>query len=450
MIPNESRRLFLKKTSNLCLGAYLFLFLTAYSPKASAFDLDIKDQVIKFVSKYFGMDWVNDMKAGFDKINSMVKDLYGVVGGGAGGDDDANIKKIVGISKSNDAINTVNETVFNIEIASETQPSAVDACIVAGNKNRLNEVSSSSERSALRQMTAKANYTPEPLGQVKSLAQRGNKASKSLSRSDGPPAKITSDSLASSDEETLPPWLNMSVFLTNAGYYLKGKKSSQWSLEADEFSSYYLSDSGIIPDADFILKNFKELKDPRSLKLIEDITHIINARATIDQTLVKLKETRVRRADIFNIYANGEKEYVVKIAENHSRKQGSERLMSVIDTFNADVERFAQSPEFIKDFLKSDEPIDVSNPNEKKVIDELAVGHTPLLITAATMINAQQKWQLDIIEQQETIAKLQSLVGLFDQLIADSEYSTPSYVATFSDDPLFNFAKGRDNLEELV
>jgi hypothetical protein len=443
-----TRRFFLKKATNIAIGAYVFISLTMYSPKASA-TLDIQDEVVKYIAKYFGMDWINDMKAGFDKINKMVEDMYGVIGGGKGGEDDSNIKKIVGISKANDATNTIGETVFNIEVATETQPSAVDACVISGNKKKLAGLEASAKAEAERKSKV-STYTPEPMAQARKIADAGYRASKEVKRSSEEPQAFSASTLAEETGEYLPPWLNVNTFLTNSGYSITVSPNQLYSKDADEFLGHFLSDSGLIPDADYVLKMSRNSADPRVTTLVEDITHIVNARATVEMVLEKIKQSRIRKQEIFNVYANGEKEYVVDIAKNHSIKIGSDNYMSIIDSFNADVERFAQSPEFIKDYIKSDGPTAApSNSKDKKVIDELAVGHTPLLITAATIINAQQKWQLDVIEQNEMISKLEALIGLYDQVVMNSELGNPLNYASNSIDPLFNYATGSIKTEML-
>lgn len=448
LMNTVTRRIFLKKATNVAIGAYVFIFLTMYSPKASA-TLDIQDEVVKYIAKYFGMDWINDMKAGFDKINKMVEDMYGVIGGGKGGEDDSNIKKIVGISKANDATNTIGETVFNIEVATETQPSAVDACVMSGNKKKLAGLEASAKAEAERKSKV-STYTPEPMAQARKIADAGYRASKEIKRSSEEPQAFSASTLAEETGEYLPPWLNVNTFLTNSGYSITVSPNKLYSKDADEFLGHFLSDSGLIPDADYVLKMSGNSPDPRVTRLVEDITHIVNARATVEMVLEKIKQSRIRKQEIFNVYANGEKEYVVDIAKNHSIKIGSDNYMSIIDSFNADVERFAQSPEFIKDYIKSDGPTAApSNSKDKKVIDELAVGHTPLLITAATIINAQQKWQLDVIEQNEIISKLEALIGLYDQVVMNSELGNPLNYASNSIDPLFNYATGSIKTEML-
>lgn len=441
-----SRRYFIKKMSNYFLGAYFLFALTTYSPKAAAFD--IQDEVIKYVAKYFGMDWINDMKAGFDKINKMVEDLYGVIGGGKTGEDDSNIKKIVGISKANDATNTIGETIFNIEVATETQPSAVDACVVSGNKKRLSQLEAQAN-SAAQSKVEKTSFTPQPMVQARNVASSGLEASKKIKRNQSAPQSLTPEKLAEDESDYLPAWLNVNTFLTNAGYPITVSPEQSFSKDADEFIGHYLSDSGLVADSDYVLKIAKDSSDQRISQLFSDITHVLNARASVELVIEKIKQNRVRSEAIYEVYANGEKEYVVNIAKNHSIKIGSKHFMSVIDTFNADVERFAQSPEFIKDYIKSDGPAQSGNSSaDGKVIDELAVGHTPLLITAANIINAQQKWQLDIIEQNEMISKLESLIGLFDKAVSASELGNPLNYAS-NIDPIFNYSSGQLKTEIL-
>lgn len=458
---NNSRRAFIKRSSKLLVCAYAYVGLTLYSSKAFAFIPNIFDEVIKYVAQYFGMNWINDMKAGFDKITEMVEGLYGVSGGGKGGDDDANIKKIVGISRSNDALNTVSETIYNIEVATETQPAAIDACLIAGNRKMLHGVQSGLSTTADTKTVANKAYSPQPMPLAMQLADAGALASGSLNRTQDTPPKIseviksnyfkTYDPL-SDEKGIIPAWMNVSKYLTDSGYYGPSGNNSEWTSDAEQFLKYLTSDSGIVPDADYVLEQFKVTEDIRLGEMIADITHVVAARSTVETALERIKSVRVRRSDLFNIYVNGEKEYILEIAKSHSKSDSQSQLMSVLDCLNADVERFAQSDMFLRDVIKSE----ALTPEEKarakqegRIIEELAVGQTPLLITASAIISAQQKWQLDLYEQNEMIGKLQSIMGLLDQLISNSEVEQKTELAINLHDPLYNFASSGITTEFL-
>lgn len=450
-----SRRGFIKKSAKMLAYAYASVVLAAYSSKAFAFSLNIADEVIKYVSQYFGLKWITDMQENFNKVTNMIKDMYGVVGGTAG-EDDSNVKEIVGVSRSNDSANTINETIFNIEVATETQPAAIDACLTSGNKKNLHSIQSSIEAEAGLSTVRGQAYSPKPLDVVHKVANNGGQASKSLNRMNAEPkmldGQVSRGELGQIDTPG-PAWLNVSSFLTDAGYHIEGESKDNWTNNAAEFLRYLLSDSGLVPDADILLNAYNETSDIRLGALVQDVAHIVNARAMVEVALQRMQQVRVRREDIFNYYSNGEKEYVENIAKNHSVRYGNSYLMSVIDSFNSDVERFSQSKNFIQDVIKSeglnDEQKKQAEEN-KRIVEELAVGHTPLLITASSMISAQQKWTLDIYEQNETIMKMQSVIGLLDQLISNEESSSGAQYVFHVEDPIFNFYGNDAKMEFLV